>query len=397
MSPEALSPGARGSYDAIDPETASADVDLNAIIANLAAIRAGAGGTELMLVVKADGYGHGMFAVAAAARTAGVQWLGVATPGEALALREAGDAGRLLCWLYGPDTDLTTAVAAGIDVSAQSVEQLSRLVAGAALAEHPARVHLKIDTGLARNGALSSTWPELCTATAEAVETGAVELVGIWSHLAAADEPGHRSISLQVAAYSDALAVADDHGLTPQLRHLGNSAAALTLPEARFDLLRVGIAAYGVDPVPGLAALGGVELTPAMTLRSQLVNVKQVPAGSSVSYGWSWTADADTTLGLVPLGYADGIPRAASNLGEVWWRGRRVPIRGKICMDQFVVDLGPGAVAEIGDEVTVFGPGTAGEPTANEWAEWCGTIGYEIVTRVGSRVVRVPLREEGSD
>jgi alanine racemase len=154
------------------------------------------------------------------------------------------------------------------------------------------------------------------------------------------------------------------------------------------DLIRVGIAAYGIDPAPGIAALAGVDLRPVMRLRAQLVNVKQIAAGASVSYGWTWTAPAATTVGLVPLGYGDGIPRHAGNRASVGWSGRRVPVRGRICMDQFVVELGVGVLGHPGEEVIVFGPGDQGEPTANEWAAWCDTIGYEIVTRIGSRVPR---------
>jgi alanine racemase len=368
--------------------TAAAEIDLAAFGANLAALEQRIGACELMVVVKADGYGHGMLACAHEARAAGVSWLGVATPAEALALREAGDEGRVLAWLYGADEDLTPLVAADVDVSAQSTQQLSRLVAGAATAERRARVHLKIDTGLSRNGAAARDWPELCAAAAEGVRAGALEVVGVWSHFAAADEPGHPSVPIQLAAFQRAYEQARAAGLEPVLRHLGNSAVALVVPEARFDLVRVGIAAYGIDPAPGIAALAGVELRPVMTLRAQLANVKQIEPGAGVSYGWTWRAGEQTVVGLVPLGYADGIPRHASDAGYVGWRGAQVPIRGRICMDQFVVELGRDAIAVVGDEVIVFGPGDHGEPTAEDWARWCGTIGYEIVTRLGARVPR---------
>ncbi len=380
---------------AVDPATASADIDLSAFQANIRAIHARVGSAQLMVVVKADGYGHGMVACARAARSAGASWLGVATPAEALALREAGDTGPLLAWLYGAEEDLTPLVAAEIDVSAQSVDQLSRLVAAAAIVEAPARVHLKIDTGLSRNGASADVWPEVLAAAAEAEEAGAVEVVGLWSHLAAADEPGHPSVAIQLAAFQQAYEQARAAGLEPTLRHLANSAAALIVPEARLDLVRVGIAAYGIDPAPGIAAMAGVTLVPVMRLRAQLAQVKAIAAGAGVSYGWTWTADRSTTVGLVPLGYADGIPRHASNRAQLGWRGTRVPLRGRVCMDQFVVELGPDAVAEPGDEVTVFGSGVAGEPTAEDWAAWCDTIGYEIVTRIGVRVPRRYLPPDG--
>jgi alanine racemase len=371
----------------IDPATACAEIDLAAFRANVAALQVHSG-VPAMVVVKADGYGHGMLECAREARVAGAKWLGVATPAEALMLREAGDAGPVLAWLYGVEEDLAPLVAADVDVSAHSVEQIGRLTAAAATSERRARVHLKIDTGLSRSGAASSEWQQVCAAAADAEHAGAIEVVGIWSHLAAADEPGHPSVAVQLEAFQRGYEQARAAGLEPTLRHLANSAGALVVPEARLDLVRVGIAAYGIDPAPGIAALAGVALRPVMRLRSQLVNVKNIPAGAGVSYGWTWTADAATTVGLVPLGYGDGIPRHASNRAWVGWSGGRVPVRGRICMDQFVVELGAGEVAEPGEEVILFGPGDRGEPTAAEWATWCDTIGYEIVTRIGTRVPR---------
>jgi alanine racemase len=371
----------------IDPATACAEIDLAAFRANVATLQAHSG-VPAMVIVKADGYGHGMLECAREARAAGAGWLGVATPAEALMLREAGDAGPVLAWLYGVEEDLAPLVAADVDVTAHSVEHIGRLTAAAATSERRARVHLKIDTGLSRNGAPSYDWPQVCATAAEAEHAGALTVVGVWSHFAAADEPGHPSVSLQLEAFQRGCEQARAAGLEPTLRHLANSAGALIVPEARLDLVRVGIAAYGIDPAPGIAALAGVALRPVMRLRSQLVNVKQIPAGAGVSYGLTWTADVATTVGLVPLGYGDGIPRHASNRAWVGWSGSRVPVRGRICMDQFVVELGAGEVAEPGEEVIVFGPGDQGEPTAAEWAAWCDTIGYEIVTRIGTRVPR---------
>jgi len=371
----------------IDPATACAEIDLAAFRANVANLQAYAG-VPAVVVVKADGYGHGILECAREARVAGAAWLGVATPAEALMLREAGDVGPVLAWLYGVEEDLAPLVAADVDVSAQLIEQIGRLTAAAGTAERRARVHLKIDTGLSRNGAPSYDWQRVCAAAAEAEHAGALEVVGVWSHLAAADEPGHPSIPVQLEAFQRAYEQARAAGLEPTFRHLANSAGALVVPESRLDLVRIGIAAYGIDPAPGIAALAGVALRPVMRLRSQLVNVKQIQAGAGVSYGWTWTADAPTTVGLVPLGYGDGIPRHASNRAWVGCSGGRVPVRGRICMDQFVVELGAGRVAEPGEEVILFGPGDRGEPTAGEWADWCDTIGYEIVTRIGSRVPR---------
>jgi alanine racemase len=371
---------------AIDPATACAEIDLAAFRSNVVTLKAHAG-VAAMVVVKADGYGHGIMQCAREARAAGADWLGVATPAEALLLREAGDTGPLLAWLYGLDEDLAPLVAADVDVSAQSVEQIGRLTSAAATVQRRARVHLKIDSGLSRNGAPSYDWQQIFAVAAEAERSGAVEVVGIWSHLAAADEPGHPSVPLQIEAFQRAYEQARTAGLEPTLRHLANSAGSLVVPEARLDLVRVGIAAYGIDPAPGIAALAGVALRPVMRLRAQLVNVKQIPTGIGVSYGWTWIAPEPTTVGLVPLGYGDGIPRHAGNRAWVGWSGNRVPVRGRICMDQFVVELSAG-LAKLGDEVIIFGPGDHGEPTANDWAAWCDTIGYEIVTRIGTRVPR---------
>jgi alanine racemase len=371
----------------IDPATACAEIDLAAFRSNVVNLKAHAG-VAAMVVVKADGYGHGILQCAREARAAGAEWLGVATPAEALLLREAGDNGPLLAWLYGLDEDLTPLVAADVDVSAQSVEQIGRLISAAATVQRRARVHLKIDTGLSRNGAPSYEWQQICAVAAEAEHSGALEIVGIWSHLAAADEPGHPSVPLQIEAFQRAYEQARSAGLEPTLRHLANSAGSLVVPEARLDLVRIGIAAYGIDPAPGIAAIAGIALRPVMRLRAQLVNVKRIPAGIGVSYGWTWIAPEPTTVGLVPLGYGDGIPRHAGNRAWVAWSGTRVPVRGRICMDQFVVELGAEHLAQPGEEVILFGPGDHGEPTATDWAGWCDTIGYEIVTRIGARVPR---------
>lgn len=377
----------------IDPATASAVIDLDAFATNIETLRRLVAPAAVMVVVKADAYGHGMVECARVAREVGAEWLGVATPEEALALREAGDTGKLLAWLYGPDTDLTPLVVAEVDISAQSSEQIAGISVAAGIAERRARVHLKIDTGLSRNGATVAAWPDVCRAAREAEQVGALDVVSIWSHFASADEPGAASVGEQRDTYEAACRTASEAGLTPTIRHLSNSAGALLLPQARYDLVRIGIAAYGIEPDVGVASLAGVRLHPVMRLRAQLVNVKTVGAGAGVSYGHTWHAEHPTVLGLVPLGYGDGIPRHAGNTAEVFWRGSRAPIRGRVCMDQFVVELGDHRTAAgAGEEITLFGAGDHGEPTAADWAAWCGTIGYEIVTRIGGRVPRVYTR-----
>lgn len=382
----------------MDPLTGSAVIDLDAFADNIETLRAHVAPAAMMVVVKADGYGHGMIECARVAREAGATWLGVASPEDALTLREAGDAGRVLAWLYGPATELTPLVAADVDVSVQSTAQIERIVEAAAIAGRSARVHLKIDTGLSRNGCVAADWPQVCAAARRAEQLGALRVVGVWSHFASADEPGATSIAEQQAAYEDACRVARDAGLEPEVRHLANSAAALLLPEAHYDLVRVGIAAYGIDPDVGIAARAGIRLRPVMRLRAQLANVKIIGAGTGVSYGHTWHASEPTTVGLVPLGYGDGIPRHAGNTAAVGWCGSRAPIRGRVCMDQFVVELGDARIeAEVGQEITLFGTGEDGEPTAADWAEWCGTIGYEIVTRIAARVPRVYTRTPKQD
>ncbi|WP_134738216.1 alanine racemase [Nocardioides sp. 503] len=365
-------------------------VDLAAIRHNVRTLRRTAG-VALMVVVKADGYGHGMVEVAAAARDAGAEWLGVATLDEALALRAAGDTGRLLCWLTVPGEPYADALAADIDLTAYSVAELDEIAAAAGRSSQPARVQLKVDTGLSRGGAAERDWVELFVRARAGEEAGHWRITGLWSHLACSDEPDHPANDAQEATFHRALDAAERAGLRPDVRHLANSAAALLRPSSRFDLVRCGIASYGLDPAPG--ETDDVGLVPAMTVRARLAMVKAIDAGDSVSYGHAWTADRATTVGLVPAGYGEGVPRHASNAASVAVEGRQRPIRGRVCMDQVVVDLG-GDLPDAGTEVVLFGPGRHGEPTAQDWAEACGTISYEIVTRIGGRMTRTHVDSE---
>jgi len=337
--------------------------------------------TQMMTVVKADGYGHGLVESARAARQGGADWLGVATIDEALALREAGDTGRVLCWLTVPGDDWAAAIERDVDVTAYSVAELDAIAA----AGRQARVQLKVDTGLNRGGAPLGEWPEVVRRARQGESDGTWTVSGIWSHFSSSDEPDDPANEAQETRFHQALDTAEAAGLGPEVRHLANSAAAILRPSSRLDLVRVGIASYGLDPAPGVT--GEIGLRPAMTARASLAMVKHVGAGDAVSYGRTWIADRPTTLGLVPAGYADGLPRVGGNRAEVQVAGARRQVRGRICMDQLVVDLDgddPGA----GADVTVFGPGKDGEPTAQDWAEACGTISYEIVTRIGGRFTR---------
>jgi alanine racemase len=298
-------------------------------------------------------------------------------------LRADGIAAPVLAWLWTPGefAAVRKAVDADIDLSVSSAWQLGLVAQAARDLGRRARVHLKIDTGLSRNGVYRDDWSALVAAVAR---EDAVEPIGVWSHFAYADEPGHATIGKQLQAFREAIEVAAEHGVRPALRHIANSAATLTLPDAHFDLVRPGIAVYGLSPVPQQGDFG---LVPAMTLRASLALVKRVRAGEGVSYGHAYTTDRETTLTLVPLGYADGIPRHASNVGPVSINGRRFTISGRVCMDQFVVDVGDLPVTER-DDAVLFGPGRDGEPRAQDWADAIGTIHYEIVTRVGARVPR---------
>ncbi|KRF35271.1 alanine racemase [Nocardioides sp. Soil805] len=363
------------------PARAEIVVDLAAIRHNVRRLREVVGpDVAMMAVVKADGYGHGMVPVARAAREAGAGWLGVATIDEALALRDAGDTGRVLCWLTVPGEDYAAAAAADLDVTAYSVAALEEMVAAGV-----ARVQLKVDTGLSRGGAARADWPALFARAAALEEEGRTRITGVWSHLAASDDPDHPANAAQEDAFRDALALAAEAGLRPEVRHLANSAAAVLRPGARYDMVRCGIAAYGLDPAPGVTPDLG--LRPAMTVRADLAMVKRIAAGDGVSYGHTWVAERDTSVGVVPVGYGEGVPRAAGNRVEVWAGGARRPVRGRVCMDQVVVDLGDDEL-RAGDDVVLFGPGDRGEPTALEWAEALDTINYEIVTRIGGRLTR---------
>lgn len=367
------------------PEPARAEivVDVAAIRHNVRRLREAVGpGVAMMTVVKADGYGHGMAAVARAAREAGADWLGVATIDEAVALRDTGDTGRVLCWLGVPGEDYAAALVRDVDVTAYSLDELAEVERAARDTGLVARLQLKVDTGLARGGALPADWQELVAAARRAERAGLVRVTGVWSHLACSDEPEHPANARQEQVFRDALATAEAAGLRPEVRHLANSAGAVLRPSARFDLVRCGIASYGLDPAPGQPGTAELGLVPAMSVQARFSMVKRVPAGASVSYGHTWTADRDTTLGLVPVGYGDGVPRIAGNRVSTWAVGGRRPVRGRVCMDQLLVELGD-ASATAGDAVVLFGTGADGGPTATEWARACETINYEIVTRIG--------------
>jgi alanine racemase len=363
-------------------------VDLAAIRHNARTLAALVAPAALMTVVKADGYGHGIIESGRAARAGGATWLGVATVPEALELRAAGDAGRLLCWLSLPadveDGSLALAIDSDVDITAYTVERLDQVVAAGSSEQVP-RVQLKVDTGLSRGGATRDDWPGLVARAAEHERAGRARITGVWSHFACSEEPDHPANDLQEQRFHAALRVAEEAGLRPEVRHLANSAAAILRPSSRLDLVRVGLATFGLDPAPD--ATHDTDLRPAMTVTAPLALAKPIATGDGVSYGQHWVADEATTVGLVPAGYGDGVPRHGSDVLEVAVDGVRRPVLGRVCMDQVVVDLG-GDLPPVGTPVTLFGPGDHGEPNAQEWADACGTISYEIVTRIGGRFER---------
>lgn len=369
---------------------AEAAVDLGAIRQNVALLSglARESGAQAMAVVKADGYGHGAVEVGRAALAAGATWLGVCTIEEALELREAGITAPVLSWLHLPDEDFAPAVAADVDLSVSSVRHLAGVLDAARRTGRPARLHLKIDTGLSRNGCQPGDWPELLDAVEKAGDEA--EVVAVWSHLAHADQPHHPVIDTQLERLNAAWEQARRRGFAP-LRHLANSAATLTRPDLHLDIVRPGIAVYGLDPLD--RPVEESPLRPAMEFRARVALVKRVPAGEGVSYGHEWTTPHDTTLALVPVGYADGVPRRLNARGRmrVHLAGKVRPVVGRVCMDQVVVDCGEDEVHE-GDTAVLFGAGDGGGPTAQDWATELGTIHYEIATGVhGARVRRTHL------
>jgi alanine racemase len=387
---------------------AQALIDLAAIRSNVAALVGHARpcadrGAQVMAVVKADAYGHGLLPAARAAIAGGATWLGTAQLAEALELRAAGIDARILTWLYAPGAPLDTAVRADIDLSVATEWGLDAVIAAARSQARTARIHVKVDTGLGRNGVVPADLPALIARAVEAQTAGLVEVVGVWSHFALADDPGHTTVLDQADVFDHAVRVVELAGAHLEVRHIANSAATLTNPRMHYDLVRPGLAVYGLSPIPHLGGPSAYGLTPAMRLEATLASIKRVPGGHGVSYGCLYTTPTETSLGLVPLGYADGIPRHASGMLPehpggpvrvgVGPTARTLTVAGRVCMDQFVLDLGPDAQEKAGDTIVLFGAGNEGEPTAEDWAMAAGTISYEITTRLSERVPRVYLNE----
>jgi alanine racemase len=360
-------------------------IDLDAITANVAALSRHVGAAQVLAVIKSDAYGHGMLPSARAALAGGATWLGVVQLADAVALRQAGLQVPVLSLHSSPDAPHAEAIAHDVDLTVGTPALVRQIAAAAEQAGRPARLHLEADTGMGRGGATAADWPGLVEAARMAEAAGLVRVVGLWSHFACADIPGHPAIARQLADFRTAVEIAERAGCAPEVRHLANTPATLLLPESYFDLVRPGGAVFGLSTTPGGAPDW---LRPAMTLRARLIQVKRVAAGTPVSYAHRFATDRETALGVLPLGYNEGIPRHATNQPDLLFtRRRRVSIAGTVNLNHVIVDLGDHP-AEAGDEVILFGPGDQGEPTAQEWADKLGTISYEIVSRFTGKVPR---------
>ncbi|WP_040525310.1 alanine racemase [Gordonia effusa] len=363
----------------------TATIDLAAIAHNVGVLR-DTSGADVLAVVKADAYGHGAVPVARTMLAAGAAGLGVARLPEALVLRESGIDAPITAWLHTGSTDFAAGVAAGIDIAVSSPRQLDAVVAAARAVGTTATVTIKVDTGLRRSGVAVEEWSDFVDVCAKALADNSIRLQGMMTHLACGDEPSNPLNSAQAAELDAAVADLARLGITPQAVHISNSPAALSRRDLSRDIVRPGIALYGRTPLP---AIGDFGLIPAMTLSAEVALVKKVRTGEGVSYGQTWIAQRDSMIAVIPAGYADGVPRTLSGQLRVFINGQPFAGVGRVCMDQFVVDLGPdgGGVVE-GDRAVLFGTGADGGPTAREWADATGTIDYEIVSGIGTRVVR---------
>ena len=369
-------------------------IDLGAIRENIKYLMAKSGKPALA-VVKADGYGHGLLPVAKSALSAGASWLGVALLEEAKALRQGGINAPIIAWLTPITDDFASAISEDIDIAIPSLAHLEAITSAARSLGKCARVHLEVDTGMSRGGALNE-WSELVSSAKAYQDSGLIKVIGIWSHFARADEAGHEFNNKQLENFKSAVAEAKSVGITPEVIHLSNSAAAINDADSHFDLLRLGIAIYGLSP--DFSHMGSSEklnLKPAMSIRARIHLVKDIPAGSQVGYGGSAITKVDTKLGVIAMGYSDGIPRNANSEAGVLVGNKRAPIIGRVSMDQFVVDLGRDSSAKAGDWAYIIGSNpsdsytSASSYTADSWASASATINYEIVTRIAARVKRI--------
>ena len=371
---------------------ASAEINLSAITQNFKSIKSRTT-ADVLAVVKADAYGHGLIPVSKALEEAGADWFGTALLEEAINLRKAGILKPIISWLTPLGEDFKSAIDLDIDLGIPSIDLLDEVIKAASLTGKTARIHLEIDTGMSRGGVLSE-WDQLIKSVLVGVNLKQLKVIGIWSHFARADEPDELMNQEQLSLFEEKVNQAKAAGIDAQFIHIANSAALFTNKSTHKNIIRSGIALFGLSPdIKTIGDSSSLGLKPAMKLKAKLNLVKEVKAGSSVGYGGTAVLKSDTKLGVVALGYADGIPRNTNNLAGVFVDKKRAPIIGRVSMDQFVVDLGITSNAKTGDEVIVFGDGSGGEYTVDEWAKAANTINYEIITRIGPRVPRIYPRE----
>ena len=371
---------------------ASVEINLSAITQNFKSIKSRTT-ADVLAVVKADAYGHGLITVSKALEEAGADWFGTALLEEAINLRKAGILKPIISWLTPLGEDFKSAIELDIDLGIPSIDLLNEVIKAASLTGKAARIHLEIDTGMSRGGVLSE-WDQLIKSVLAGVNLKQLKVIGIWSHFARADEPGELMNQEQLSLFEEKVNQAMAAGIDAQFIHIANSAALFTNKSSHKNIIRSGIALFGLSPdIKTIGDSSSLGLKPAMKLKAKLNLVKDVKAGSSVGYGGTAVLKSDTKLGVVALGYADGIPRSTNNLAGVFVDKKRAPIIGRVSMDQFVVDLGITSNAKTGDEVIVFGDGSSGEYTVDEWAKAANTINYEIITRIGPRVPRIYPRE----
>jgi len=358
-------------------------IDLDVIAANYKTLKELTGGI-VMAIVKADGFGHGMIEVSKKLESINADILGTADLEEAMELRQAGIQSPIMAWLYGNETEFEVALKNNIELGASTVITLERIAAAAKKVGVVGKVHLKVDTGLGRNGASLADWPAVIQKAVEHRDAGAIELVGVFSHLSGTSEKDDLE---QLRVFEEAIETASSLGATFKIHHIAASLAALRYPSTRLDMTRIGAALYGLDP--GLETnMRQYGLLPAMRVTSEVVHVKKVPSGHSLSYGYLHSTTGESTLALVPFGYNEGFPRISTGKAEVSLNGKKYKVLARVAMDQFILDLGSDS-AEVGDEVVIIGDGTKGEPTVEELAKAAGTINDEIVTKMGGRAKRV--------
>lgn len=369
----------------------TAFIDVAALQHNVRTMRNLLGVPYLYAVVKANAYGHGAIICSRAALAAGADALAVADIDEGLELRAAGINAPILCWIHSVHADFGLALRAGLDIGIGRPDQLEAITE--AVAAHPeyapATVHIKVETGLSRNGLAPTDWDAAFARARELELAGSIAVRGLFSHLSNTSVDDDQTAA---SRFDDAVARARAAGLTPEHVHLAASGAAAKHPEFRYTAARIGISLYGLSASHELTA-EEVGLKPVMSLQTEVISVRQVPAGTGVSYDYTYRTPTETSLALLAIGYADGIPREISGKGvEVLINGERYPIVGRVAMDQVIVDLGSRETdVKPGDQAVLFGDAVRGEPPVAEWAVAAETINYEIVTRIGPRVVRVEV------